>query len=95
MLPDCIRRSKTRVPSLSTVEGASGGTASALPKRTWPTVLTSALVHNHANVPPTAATNTPTTTVSVMSTRFSRRPLVFSMPISIPGRPAPGMGAEP
>lgn len=52
VLPVGIRRSKTRVPSLSTVEGASGGTA------------------------------------TVMSTRFSRRrPLVFSMPTSIPGRP--------
>lgn len=96
MLPVCIRRSKTRVPSLSTVEGASGGTASALPKRTLPTVLMSALVHSHANEPPTAATSTPTTTADVMSTRFSRRrPLVFSMPTSIPGRPPAGHGAEP
>ncbi|CAM5443670.1 hypothetical protein SBADM41S_02100 [Streptomyces badius] len=96
VLPACIRRSKTRVPSSSTVEGASGGTASSLPKRTLPTVLRSALVHHHANEPPIPAASTPTTTVSVISTRFSRRrPLVFPMLVSISSRPCPGHGADP
>lgn len=42
--PACIRRSKTRVPSASTVDAARGGTTRALRKSTAPTVDTLAPV---------------------------------------------------
>ncbi|MFF5768944.1 hypothetical protein ACFY8V_02035 [Streptomyces californicus] len=96
VVPARIRRSKTRVPSRSTVERASGGTASSSANRTFPTVLMSADVHHHASEPPTTAPNTPTTTASVMSTRLNRRrPPCFSMPVSIPAADPARHGAGP